>query len=232
MNQRPFHTLVFIFLCLGACKSSLQAQKPSVFVEATVGFWRGWVNYDQSYANAYQAWQPTTKLGAGLEVGRSKKIAFAPSVASCYYRMNYAYHLARDNRYLKASLSLFFTSIELSAHWKPVGGLVICPGLAFLISTGAIGSYEITTYLPNQGPTVTGNYTNAFHKIRAAGTWGPTLAFEYRFTLKNGGLIGPKLNFFLGQESMFRKTLDTPFNPKIAQIGIGLILVFPPRIAN
>ena len=217
-----FATLSFVALSNFFAFS--QGIRPYLLVGA--GAWRGWVNYDESYANPYAAWQPTAFFRGGLEIGLLPEVAFAPEIGFEGLGMNYQYHLAHDNRFLDASLSLFYTRFDFGMQWHPVSRFSIRPGLAFLISSGAIGSYEIVSYLPNEGPVLTGNFQRNFGSIRNQVTWGPSLALNYLFELKNGSAIGPQINGFLGQVATFKRSLDTPYNPKQVCFGLGLVYNF------
>lgn len=205
-----------------------ETQSPQLAIIAGFGSWQGKLRN-----NGYIEYRPIPQVCGSLGIGVSQKLSskldFASELGLELYQMNYNFSSPRDDRQLLSRLSLWSARVSPGLNLRPWKGLALRAAVTFMFSSGASGSLQVYTYRSGQGVFLTGNYQQDFGHIRNWGNVGPELNVGYLFSLKRGGLIGPRISSYIGKVPLFKASVDTPVNPAIYRLSLELSYVFACR---
>lgn len=217
----------FIFLLSFFMLAAAYSQSPKLYLVAGGGLWQGRMGFEP-YSSNYAKRQISTNLSLGAHAEILPKVSLSTEIGFEFFQMRYNYFNVKDPRSIDANLGLFFTRVSPGLVYHPFKGLDLRLAIGVLISSGAIGSYSIYTFVSGQGDLLTGNYQREFSKIRRWGNIGPELNIGYDFVLPGGGMLGPRVSAFIGPNLIFRPDFDTPLNPSVHQVSFEVVYTFSP----
>ncbi|MFN8396153.1 MAG: hypothetical protein U0176_16100 [Bacteroidia bacterium] len=223
MNR--FLLLTYSLLILGYC----YAQNPAIRLHLNRGSWLGHVKFPDPYSHVSQKFLPQIGAGMGLDWRLADGVSLSPELSLEYYGLKQDYGSAKSLRDVEANLSVFYGRISPGIAFTPLKWLSIRAGFNIMFSALTRGEYLIRSYKPSTSQTLTILYEDDFSRIRNPLSIVPELGFGFNFPLESGGLFSLRLNGFVGSRSMFVSSLWTPFNPRIAQLSLGLAYTFGKR---
>mgnify|MGYP001001345539 CR=1 FL=1 len=215
--------LLIILLLLMA--TSAGAQKPQLSLMFDVGPWIGYVHNPDPYAtnNPWPQAQAGVGLGAAYKI--AEKVYFSPEIGLEYYGFKTEYSSAKDNRDVTSNLALFYARLSPGITLRPASFFSIRAGVSIMGSILALGEYEVSTYYVTSGSRKIVRFTNDFSRIRNAFVVGPELSLGFHLPEESG--LSFRLSGMLGINGIFKSDFDTPYNPRIARVGLGVGYVIP-----
>lgn len=220
-NMKAFS---FTLLLLLLASAHGLGQTTQLSFAANIGAWRSWLPYDDPYASDYRHVHPAAGLAVGARLPIGRRVAFAPRIGLALHGMAFEYSNTKSVRTAYADMWMGdvqatpMVSLDASGHLRLSGG--VCLSWAAF----SAGSFSTRAYLNGwQDPEV---YDDRLGSIRNPLLWGPVVMACTVLPLASGDALELGLQGFLGMNGVFRKSLQTPFNPRIATIGLAVAYIF------
>ncbi len=205
--------------------TSAGAQKPQFSLTLDVGPWFGYVRNPDPYASNSRWARAQTGVGLGVAYKIAEKVYFSPEIGLEYYGLKMEYTSTKDSRDVNSNLALFYARISPGITLRPASFFSIRAGVSIMGSIFALGEYEVSTYYVTTGSRKIVRYTNDFSRICNALVVGPELCLGFHLPEESG--LSFRLSGMLGINGIFKSDFDTPYNPRIARVGLGVGYVIP-----
>ncbi len=217
--------ILFFLFWLLLLVSATYAQKPRPSLMFDVGPWFGYVRNPDPYATNNRWPQAQTGVGLGAAYKIAEKVYFSPEIGLEYYGLKFEYSSTKTRRNLESNLRLFYARLSPGLTLRPASFFSIRAGLSIMGSALSIGKFEVWYVDRSINQIVTETYDRRYGRIRNAFVVGPELCLGFHLPEESG--LSFRLSGMLGINGIFKSDFDTPYNPRIARVGLGVGYVIP-----